>query len=156
MKNGIYSANGGSATEASRFIHPESGRPRQLVLVIEDDPHDQEIYGRMLWYNGFDVIFANDGEAGIDAALQHSPDLILLDLELPKLHGLKVCQRLRGEVTTARTPIIALSAHAEKRMGARVAEAGCTVFLEKPASPVAVLHEVEARIGRAPAPGEEM
>jgi DNA-binding response OmpR family regulator len=146
--------SGGEAQLATAGVGAAEAGSRQRVLVVEDDPHDQEIYGRLLWYNGFDVIFAADGQSGLDAALETDPDLILLDLELPRLHGIELCRRLRAEPSFAHKPIIALSAHTRRRFGDRVADAGCDLFLEKPASPLEVLREVESRIGRPPLAGE--
>lgn len=156
MRSGTTdSTSSGWTDQAGSRTLDEGERSRQLILVIEDDRHDQEIYGRLLWYNGFDVLFAADGEEGVALALERRPDLILLDLALPKLDGVGVCESLRREPSMAKVPIVVLTAHAKERMGERVAAAGCDLFLEKPVSPVAVLHEVEAQIGRPLPPGED-
>ncbi|HEX2165985.1 MAG TPA: response regulator [Longimicrobiales bacterium] len=133
---------------------PHSTRERQLILLVDDDPHDREIYGSILCYNGFDVMCANDGTSGINLARRAMPDLVLLDIGLPDLHGLDLCSSLRTDTDTAAIPVIALSAYAETRMGEQARLAGCTRYIEKPASPVAVLHEIEQLIGTAPLPGE--
>lgn len=132
----------------------ESGRERQLVLLVDDDPHDREIYGRILCYNGFDVVCAACGSAGIRHARTFSPDIVLLDIGLPDLHGLDLCSSLRTDTETAAIPVVALSAYAETRMGEQARLAGCTRYIEKPASPVAVLHEIEHLVGKAPLPGD--
>jgi two-component system, OmpR family, phosphate regulon response regulator PhoB len=129
-------------------------RDRPVVLVVEDDADDREIYGRILYYNGFDVIFADDAAGAIELACSHGPDLILLDLGLPTGSGLDVCAELRRRSVCADTPVIALSGFPEAEMGARARQAGCSQYIEKPASPVVVLHAVEAMIGKAPLPGE--
>jgi DNA-binding response OmpR family regulator len=131
-----------------------SDRNRQLVLVVEDNPHEREIYGRILWYNGFDVIFALDGEAALRMADEQRPDLVLLDLGLPDVPGLLVCEQLRQRAYMANVPVIVLSGMARERHGPQLRRAGCTQYLEKPASPIAVLHEVERFIGRPPRPGQ--
>ncbi len=123
---------------------------RQLVLVVEDDPHDREIYGRVLWYNGFDVLFAHDGVEGLEMAQAHHPDLVLLDLMIPRLDGLQFCGILKDDEATSDIHVIVLSGRPEAEMGAAAREAGCCRYLEKPVSPVRVLHEVESRIGRPP------
>ena len=125
---------------------------RQLVLVVEDDPHDREIYGRMLWYNGFDVVFAEDGVEGLAKSRAHHPDLALLDLMIPRLSGLEFCRRLKQDQETAGIPVVVLSGRPEAEMGRPARAAGCCRYLEKPISPVRVLHEIEERIGRPPAP----
>jgi CheY-like chemotaxis protein len=127
---------------------------RPLVLVVEDDPHDWEIYGKILWYNGYDVMYAAEGEEGYALALEHRPDLILLDLIMPKLDGIALCERLKKHPETAAIPIVVLSGRPYRELGAAAEQAGCAVYLEKPVGPVNVLHKVEELIGRAPSPGE--
>ncbi|HEX6133884.1 MAG TPA: response regulator [Longimicrobiales bacterium] len=135
-------------------IRARGQRERQLVLLVDDDPHDREIYGRILCYNGFDVVCADDGESGMRLALRYIPDVVLLDIGLPDLHGLDLCSSLRTTSETCDIPVVALSAYAEARMGEQARLAGCTRYIEKPASPVAVLHEIEHLVGTPPRPGE--
>ncbi|MBR9991080.1 MAG: response regulator [Gemmatimonadetes bacterium] len=133
---------------------PVGRRERQLILLVDDDPHDREIYGSILCYNGFDVMCASDGSSGVRLARNIVPDVVLLDIGLPDLHGLDLCSTLRTDPDTAAIPVVALSAYAEARMGEQARLAGCTRYIEKPASPVAVLHEIEQLVGKAPLPGE--
>lgn len=128
---------------------------RPLVLVVEDSEADWEVYGRMLWYNGYDVLHAPDGVAGLRLARERRPDLVLLDLDLPELPGLDVCRRLTADPDTAAIPVVILTAYRAhfKENAARLA--GCSRFLEKPLGPVEVLHEVESLIGQAPPSGEQ-
>lgn len=128
-------------------------RDRPLVLVVEDDPDDREIYGRVLCYNGFDVIFASDVATAVRSARDQAPDLILLDLGLPTGSGLDICRELRQRSDCATIPIIALSGYPEAEMGEPARRAGCSSYIEKPASPVDVLHAVEDMIGKAPLAG---
>jgi two-component system, cell cycle response regulator DivK len=130
-----------------------SGTRRPRVLVVDDDPDDREIYGRMLCYNGFDVVFAADGATALDQAAQYPPDLVLLDLCLPDMSGLRVLEHLRDQTQCASTPVVALSGLRQDRVAAEVRDAGCDSFIEKPASPVDVLHSVEGLVGKAPLPG---
>jgi CheY-like chemotaxis protein len=130
------------------------GAKRQLILVVEDNRHDWEIYGKILWYNGYDVLYAPEGEEGLRLAREHQPDLILLDLVMPKLDGMSVCKQLKKDPLTARVPIIVLSARPYSEVGAAAERAGCAKYLEKPSSPIDVLHVVEDLIGRAPLPGD--
>lgn len=125
-------------------------RERPLVLVVEDNPDELELYGKILWYNGFDVLFARDGAEGLQFAQDHEPDLVLLDLGLPEMDGLELCRRLRQRTANSRIPVVILSARAEIDYGHRARWAGCDHYLEKPQSPLSVLHEVEKLIGPAP------
>jgi CheY-like chemotaxis protein len=128
-------------------------RERPLVLLVDDDPHDREIYGTVLLYNGFDVMFAADAASGLAAATAHLPDLILLDLGLPDLDGVELCATLREQPGTAATPIVVLTGFRREERGWPAHLAGSTQFLEKPASPVDVLHTVEGLVGKAPLSG---
>jgi two-component system response regulator ResD len=132
---------------------PPGERSRQLVLLAEDDPHDLDIYGRTLWYNGFDVLEAADGERALELARLHKPDLVLVDLLLPGLTGIEVCRRIREDGLAS--PVIALTARAREDFGDIAREAGCIDYLEKPVGPLDVLRTVERVIGRPPPPGDD-
>ena len=122
---------------------------KKTVLVVEDNPGDRAIYGNMLWYNGFDVVFAEDGEAGLRLARETHPDLILLDLQLPLLHGSELTSQLKQDDDTKHIPIVALTARRLHDFGGNAALLGYSRFLEKPVSPLEVLRVVEALVGRA-------
>lgn len=132
----------------------ERSRERPLVLVVEDNPHDWEIYGKILWYNGFDVLYAADGTEGLRLCLEHAPDLVLLDVGLPDMTGLELCSELRGHAGSASIPVVILSARPRAEYEARALRAGCTQYMEKPAGPLDVLREVERLVGRPPLPGD--
>lgn len=131
----------------------EEGR-RPLVLVVEDDENDWEIYGKILWYNGYDVAYAADGEGGLRLARSRKPDLVLLDMMLPGMDGLELCRRIREDRALERIPIIMLTARSIQDIGAQARAAGCTRLLEKPHSPVELFHLVESLVGRPPLSGE--
>jgi putative two-component system response regulator len=142
-----------TGAETDTAASPE-GRDRQLVLVVEDDPNDWEIYGKILWYNGFDVLCAADGVTALKLAREYLPDLILLDLGLPGMSGLELCRELKQGPTASDVPVIVLSAQPEAEYGEEARRGGCTRYLEKPQSPVDVLHAVEDVIGPPP-PGAD-
>ncbi|HSJ23480.1 MAG TPA: response regulator [Longimicrobiales bacterium] len=131
----------------------ERGVHRPLVLVIEDNLHHCEIYGRMLCYNGYDVIHAGDGEAGLRLARERLPDLVLLDLTIPGIDGLDVCRLLKADSTTSGIHVVVLSSRERSRWEDAAREAGADEYLEKPVNAVDVLHTVEQIVGRAPLPG---
>jgi two-component system, OmpR family, KDP operon response regulator KdpE len=128
-----------------------AARPR--ILVVDDEPHDREIYGRILCYNGFDVVFADTGAAALSLLRQHPIALVILDLGLPDIHGLAVLQWIRGNSGYRQLPVIALSGFQYEQMAERARQAGSQRYIEKPASPVAVLHAVEDIVGRPPLAG---
>jgi CheY-like chemotaxis protein len=140
-----------AAGAPSAAVHPGGHRP--LVLVVEDNPHHCEIYGRMLCYNGYDVVHAADGEEAVAVARRQLPDLVLLDLMIPGIDGLEVCRLLKEEPQTTGIPVVVLSSRDRKEWEPKSLDAGAVAFLEKPLSAVDVLHTVESCIGRAPLPG---
>lgn len=121
--------------------------PRKTVLLIEDAEADRDLYGSLLWYNGYEVVHASDGLSGVALASVKAPDLVLLDLTLPGISGVEVCRRLRE--MGLRIPIVILSAHLEEEMGEAAREAGADAYLEKPIDPFMVVREVLRRVGRA-------
>lgn len=127
-------------------------RKRQLVLAVEDDHHDWLIYGKLLWYNGYDVLHAPDGEEGLRLARERHPDVILADLVLPGMDGVSMCCDLKEDEETRDIPILVLTGRAEREFGPPAREAGCADYLEKPIGPVQVLHVIEDLIGRPPPP----
>lgn len=116
---------------------------KQRVVIIEDDPD----IARSISYNlerdgGYEVIIATSGEQGLEWLLQHPPDLVILDLNLPRMSGFEICRRLRREEATAQVPIIILTARvteADKVLGL---DLGADDYVTKPFS----LRELMARI----------
>jgi CheY-like chemotaxis protein len=98
------------------------------------------------------VLVAGDGQAGVAAAREHLPDLILLDLGLPVLDGWEAARLLKGDERTRAIPIIALSAHAMEGDRTRALAAGCDDYDTKPVDLVRLLGKVEALLARAREP----
>ncbi len=102
------------------------------ILVVEDDEVNQEIVTRILRREGYEVIQANDGVAGVALALTEKPDLILMDISLPELDGWEATRQIRANPVTAAIPIIALTAHAFAEEVQRALQAGCNHYETKP------------------------
>jgi CheY-like chemotaxis protein len=125
-----------------------------MVMMVEDDPDHREIYGTILWYNGFNVFLVPDGASALRAITFIRPDLILLDLALPDTMGLEVCEALRRTPGGKEIPVVALSAFSALEMQGQAYAAGCRHYLEKgTTSPLEVMHKIEGILGRPPAPG---
>jgi DNA-binding response OmpR family regulator/signal transduction histidine kinase len=108
----------------------ESARlPR--ILYVEDSPQNRDIVRRYL-YGEFEVIEAEDGEHGLDRAARDAPDLILMDLSLPRVDGWEATKRLKANPALSAIPVIALSAHAGREDQLRARSAGCCEYLTKP------------------------
>lgn len=144
----------GGAADEQAGGSAEATAGRQLILLVEDTEADRDLYGGLLWYNGYDVVHVGDGPSAMERALELQPDLILLDIILPgEIDGLEVARRLRDNGMV--TPIIALSAHSSDEFGDRVADARVDAYLEKPIDPFSVVREVIRRVGLARASGAD-
>jgi two-component system cell cycle response regulator DivK len=107
----------------------------KTILYIEDNAMNRQIVRDLLKRTSYQLIEAHDGEAGVAAALEKRPDLILMDVQLPKISGLEATRRLRAEPVTAQTPIIAITSFALSGDDKKAIEAGATAYLAKPYSP---------------------
>jgi CheY-like chemotaxis protein len=105
------------------------------VLIVEDYQDAREMYALYLASVGYEVDLAADGHQALARTRAQRPDVIVLDIALPKLDGLAVIRVLRGEESTARVPIITLSASAGPQVSAAAVEAGADLVLEKPCLP---------------------
>ena len=114
------------------------------VLLIEDDEVAAEMYRSRLVADGYTVIVASDGESGLSIAQSESPDLIYLDLRLPKKDGLQVLEQLRASDATATTPVVILTNGGEPELRARGVELGALEFLIKSdTTPAALVESTE-------------
>ena len=107
----------------------------KTILYVEDNAMNRQIVRDLLKRTSYQLIEAHDGEAGIALALEKRPDLILMDIQLPKISGLEATRRLRAEAATAKTPIIAITSFALSGDEQKATEAGATAYLAKPYSP---------------------
>jgi DNA-binding response OmpR family regulator len=102
------------------------------VLVVDDDERSREIMERFIRQAGYDALLAKDGEEGIVLALQHRPDLIVLDLTMPGKDGLTACQELRRFKRTAQIPIIMVSSQDSAWDRRDALRRGANDYLTKP------------------------
>jgi two-component system cell cycle response regulator len=120
---------------------PPPVRPR--VLVVDDDPELRDL-ATMILEPGYEVLTAADGEASIAIARAERPDLILMDLYMPRLDGLGALEQLRSDPSTAEIPVILVSARSEESVRVRGLDLGAVDFLSKPFSE----QELRARLDR--------
>jgi two-component system, cell cycle response regulator DivK len=118
------------------------------VLVVEDNALNLKLVRDVLGHAGYRVLEAGDAEKGIDLAREESPDLILMDIQLPGIDGVEALGRLRADAATADIPVVALTALAMKEDRERFMAAGFDGYLEKPLSVPSLAGQVEALIRR--------
>jgi len=119
------------------------------ILAADDEPHILRVVKDKLANSGFTVITATNGEEALELAIREKPDLILLDVMMPKMNGFDVCRTLRGKPEFAAIPILLLTARGQevdRKMGL---EAGATEYITKPFSPRQLLQTVQDRLAGA-------
>ena len=116
------------------------------ILLVEDNEDNRLVYRTILDHFGFVVLEAADGEEGIRRARADGPDLILMDVSIPKIDGWEATRQLKADPNTASIPIIALTAHALATDRAKAQEAGCDGYLAKPVEPRRVVEEVQKHL----------
>jgi two-component system, cell cycle response regulator DivK len=111
----------------------------KTILYVEDNELNRKIVRDLLKRTSYRLIEATDGEAGVATALEQRPDLILMDLQLPKMSGLDAVRALRAEAAMAETPIIAITSFALSGDQQKAKDAGASAYLAKPYSPFDLL-----------------
>ena len=107
----------------------------RTILYVEDNEMNRQIVRDLLKRTTYRLIEAHDGEAGVATALAERPDLILMDIQLPKISGIEATRKLRAQPATAATPIVAITSFALAGDDQKAKAAGATAYLAKPYSP---------------------
>jgi two-component system cell cycle response regulator DivK len=102
------------------------------ILVVEDNPMNMELTVDLLEADGYEVAKAEDGSQALEIVGNGSFDLILLDMQLPKMDGLEVLSRLKGSEQTKNIPVVALTAHSMRGDEDKFINAGCDGYISKP------------------------
>jgi len=119
-----------------------SNPPR--ILVVDDNETNRDILLTRLQVHGYEILQAADGEEALTAAKRHVPDLILLDVMMPKLDGIEVCRRLKSDTTLPFIPIILLTAKADTKDVVAGLDAGADEYLTKPVDQTALVARVRS------------
>lgn len=116
------------------FTMPPLKNSEILVLLVEDNPTNQEAISDYLETKGFNMMCASDGSKGVEMAVQFEPDMILMDIQMPVMDGLEATKRIRSHANPniSRVPIIALTALAMPKDRANCLDAGLNAYLTKP------------------------
>ena len=132
-----------------------SEKPR--ILLVDDEPSIVKIVGKRLEVEGFDVLVAVDGQDALVKARAAHPDLIILDVMLPKLNGYEVCKALKQDARYQKIPIVLFTAKAQEKDEKLGMECGANGYVRKPFSAQELLEKVRALIAAsspaAPQPG---
>ena len=130
-----------------------------LVLVVEDYQDAREMYAAYLQFSGYRVAEAANGIEAIEKTLELMPDIILMDLALPKMDGWEATRRLKSDERTKDIPVVALTGHALAGYAESARQAGCDSFVTKPCLPDALVAEIKrmlaARTPRDPDDGDK-
>jgi len=127
---------------------PETALPR-TILVVEDEKEIQDLLAHYLRKEGFSPVLASDGETAILKARKEKPDLILLDILLPKADGLEVLRAIRSDESIGRTPVVMLTAKGDETDRVVGLELGADDYLTKPFSPKELAARIKALLRRA-------
>ena len=117
------------------------------ILYVEDNEDNVYMLSRRLKRKGFEIVVAVDGEQGVEMASSEKPDLILMDLSLPKMDGWTATKRIKSNNDLKSIPIIALSAHAMEEHKQRAIDSGCNDYDTKPVDIERLLSKISAQLG---------
>lgn len=119
------------------------------ILLVEDNPDNREIMSAVLRHRGYEVVEAEDAETALALVGDHKPDLVLMDISLPRMDGYEATARLRELPHTSAVPVIAVSAHAFLQERRAPWEVGFDSYLTKPVAPSRIVEEVDRFLGKA-------
>ncbi|GJM41726.1 MAG: hypothetical protein DHS20C20_20080 [Ardenticatenaceae bacterium] len=120
------------------------------VLIVDDEPMTRNLLRLMLERSGFDILEAEDGLKALAAVAENRPDLLILDVMMPNMDGITVCERLRADVNTAVLPIILLSARTSAEAVRAGLDAGANKYVGKPVSRTDLLDHVREVLNTTP------
>lgn len=121
----------------------------KLILIAEDSAENRYLYAEVMAAAGFRLVLVEDGEECLQRARELSPDVIVMDLSLPKLDGLEATRRLKADERTKRIPVIALTGYGWETVKQDAYRHGCEGFLVKPCPPDTLLQEIGRVLSRS-------
>ena len=127
---------------------------KHRILLVDDEPSIVKMVGKRLEVEGFEVVVAMDGQEGLSRAQTERPDLIVLDLMLPKLNGYEVCTMLKQDARFQRIPIILFTAKAQEKDEKLGMECGANAYVRKPFRAQELLEKIHGLIAGTHQTGE--
>lgn len=128
---------------------------KTTILVVDDEQDILDLIEYNLKIEGFEVLKAENGQEGIQLVKDHKPDLVLLDIMMPEMDGLEVCERLRKDETVSTIPIIFLTARDDEKTEVEGLNLGADDYITKPISTRKLLSRIKAVLRRYEEPEEE-
>ena len=122
---------------------------KKRILIVDDEEDLRKMLRFRLEAVGYEVYEASDGQIGLDMARSNNPDLIILDLMLPKIDGFKICRMLKFDERYRHIPIIMFTARAQKEDEEIGKEMGADAYVVKPFEPEALLKKIKELVGRS-------
>lgn len=119
------------------------------ILVVEDERDIRELIGFTLRFAGFEVVLIANGIEAIEKAAQEQPDLIILDVRMPRVTGYEVCRRLKEDLATGAIPVVFLSAKGQEEEIQRGLASGAVEYIVKPFAPDELIDQVRGVLQRA-------
>ena len=119
------------------------------ILIVDDEPHIVELVRVCLEESDFTILEAYDGQDALEKIRENKPDLVLLDVMLPRVDGFEVCQKIKEDSATAGIPVIILTARGQEIDKAKGFQCGADAYLTKPFSPLRLLAEVKQRLEKS-------
>ncbi len=119
----------------------------KTILIIEDNDDNMKLISFILEKNGYRTIRAVNGREGIDMAIKESPDLVLLDIQLPDMNGIEVLEIIRHSESNGSLPIVAVTSFAMSGDRQRLLSSGCNGYIEKPINPETIMEEIRRYAG---------
>jgi len=117
------------------------------ILYVEDNFQNKRLVRKILKAKGYEVIEADDGEMGVELAASEIPDLILMDISIPKMDGIEATRLIKANPETEKIPVVALTANAMRGDRERFLAAGCDDYLPKPISTPDLLRVIKEHLG---------
>jgi len=115
----------------------------KTILIVEDEPKNMKLLRDLLQRFGYEILEASDGEEGVISAREKIPNLILMDIMMPKMDGLEATRIIKADTKTKHIPVIALTSYAMKGDREKTIEAGCDGYIAKPIDIQEVLKTIE-------------
>ncbi len=139
-----------TATVPNRQLKPvnSSNLPQLTILVVDDEEDILDLIRYNLEKEGYRVVLAENGEEGLHQAEKHRPDLILLDIMMPKVDGLEMCRKVRAHPQLGKTPVIFLTARGDEKTEVEGLERGADDYIVKPISTKKLISRIRAVMRR--------